>query len=226
MQVVPRCFSRVVGGDGRGEYSTARKVSVSAQSPSFKLLRLNLTNGIVGCFCPDHDPVNCRNMFRNYLAVALRNLARNRLYAAINIVGLAVGFCAALLIVLYVRSEYSYDHFFPGYRDVYLLTSYREVLDARLTPEPQDTTFPDVAAKLSTQFRQIESLARVMIATNPLHLRHGPVEADETGFLWVDPSFFRVVPLVTLAGNLQTALATPDSVVLTRTAARKYFGRD
>jgi putative ABC transport system permease protein len=165
-------------------------------------------------------------MFRNYLAAALRNLARNRLYAAINIVGLAVGFCAALLIVLYVRSEYSYDHFFPGYRDVYLVTSYREVIDPRLTPEPQDTSFPDLAAKLSGRFRQIETVARITTAMNPPHIRHGQVQADETGFLWVDPSFFRVMPLDSLAGDLQTALDAPDSVVLTRTAARKYFGRD
>ena len=54
-------------------------------------------------------------MFRNYLAVALRNLARNRLRAAIDIVGQAVGFCAALPIVLHVRSKYTYDHFFPGH---------------------------------------------------------------------------------------------------------------
>ena len=65
-----------------------------------------------------------------------------------------------------------------------------------------------------------------MPADNPPHIRHGQVEADETGFLWVDPSFFRIMPLKSLAGDLQTALATPDSVVLTRTAARKYFGRD
>ena len=165
-------------------------------------------------------------MFRNYLAVALRNLARNRLYASINIIGLAVGFCAALLIVLYVRSEYSYDRFFPGYRDVYLVTSYRVVLDSRLTLEPQDTSLPDLAAKLSGQFRQIETVARITPAMNPPHIRRGQVQTDETGFLWVDPSFFRVMPLDSLAGDLQTALAAPDSVVLTRTAARKYFGRD
>ena len=65
-------------------------------------------------------------MFRNYIMGALRNLARNRLYATINIVGLAVGFCAALLIVLFVRDEYTYDRFFPGYRDVYLLTETKD----------------------------------------------------------------------------------------------------
>ena len=109
-------------------------------------------------------------MFRNYLAAALRNLARNRFYAAVNISGLAVGFCAALLIVLFVRSEYSYDRFFPGYRDVYLVTSYREAIDRRLTPDPQDTSFPDLAVKLSGQFRQIETVARVTPAMNPPHI--------------------------------------------------------
>jgi putative ABC transport system permease protein len=165
-------------------------------------------------------------MFRNYVAAVLRHLARNRLYAAINIVGLAVGLCAALLIVLFVRDEYTYDRFFPGYRDVYLLTPTRDPIDRRLLAERWDFSLPDLAAKLILQFRQIATVARIMTASNPTHIRHGQVEADETGFLWVDPSFFRVMPLKSLAGDLQTALATPDSVVLTRTAARKYFGRD
>jgi putative ABC transport system permease protein len=165
-------------------------------------------------------------MFRNYMAAALRNLGRNRLYAAINIVGLALGISAALLIALFVRDEYTYDRFFPGYRDVYLLTESKDVTDRRLLPERWDFSFPDLAAKLSVQFPQIATVARIMTADNPPHIRHGQVEADETGFLWVDPSFFRIMPLKLLAGDLQTALATPDSVVLTRTAARKYFGRD
>src|SRR6185369_11168547 len=120
----------------------------------------------------------------------------------------------------------SYDRFFPGYRDVYLVTSYRVVLDSRLTPEPQDTSLPDLAAKLNGKFPQLETIARVTTAMSPPHIRRGQVEADETGFLWVDPSFFRVMPLDALAGDLQTALTAPDSVVLTRAAARKYFGRD
>jgi putative ABC transport system permease protein len=165
-------------------------------------------------------------MLRNYLMAALRNLARSRLYAAINIVGLAVGLCAALLIVLFVRDEYTYDRFFPGYRDVYLLTPTMDPIDRRLLAERWDFSLPDLAAKLSVQLPQIATAARIMTADNPPHIRHGQVEADETGFLWVDPSFFRVMPLKSLAGDLQTALATPDSVVLTRTAARKYVGRD
>ena len=165
-------------------------------------------------------------MFDNYVAAALRNLLRNRIQTAINIIGLSVGFAAALLIALYVRQESSYDRFFPGYRDVYLLTGTKDAIDRRLPTERWDFSFPDLAAKLILQFPQIVTVARIMTADDPPHIRHGQVEADETDFLWVDPSFFRIMPLKSLAGDLQTALAAPDSVVLTRTAARKYFGRD
>ena len=58
-------------------------------------------------------------MFRNYLVTALRNLARNRLYAAISILGLAVAFTAAILIGQFVRNEFSYDRWIPGYEQVY-----------------------------------------------------------------------------------------------------------
>jgi len=165
-------------------------------------------------------------MFRNYLMAALRNLARNRLYSAINIIGLAVGFGAALLIALFVRDEYTSDRFFPNYRDVYLLTESKDYIDHRMLAERWDFSFPDLAAKLSVQFPQIATVARIMPADTPPHIRHGQVEADEPGFLWLDPPFFRIISVKSLAGDLQTALATPDSVVLTRTAARKYFGRD
>ncbi len=61
-------------------------------------------------------------MLRNYLAAALRNLFRNRAYAAINICGLALGFAAVILIALFVRDEYSFDRFFPASGRVYLVT--------------------------------------------------------------------------------------------------------
>jgi putative ABC transport system permease protein len=162
----------------------------------------------------------------NYFAAALRNLLRNRVHTAINLFGLSLGFAAALLIALYVRDQLSYDRFFPGYHDVYMLTETKDYTNRSLPVERWDFSFPDVAAKLSAQFPQIATIARVMTPDDPPHIRHDQVEAEETDFLWVDPSFFRVMPLKSLAGDAQTALAAPDSVVLTRTAARKYFGRD
>jgi putative ABC transport system permease protein len=165
-------------------------------------------------------------MFESYLAAALRNLLRNRAYTAINLFGLSLGFAAALLIALYLRDELTYDRSLPGYQNVYLLGQTRDFIDHRVHTERWDYSFADLAAKLSVQFPQIATVARIMPAENPPHIRHGQVEADETGFLWVDPSFFRVMPLKFFAGDPQSALTAPESVVLTRTAARKYFGRD
>ena len=165
-------------------------------------------------------------MWRNYLASALGALSRSRLYAVINVTGLSLGVSAALLIALFVRDEYTYDRFFPGYQEVYLLTETKDMTGGRLPTEHWDFSFPDLAPKLILQFPQMTTVARIMSADSPPHIRHGQVEADETSFLWLDPSFFRIMPLKSLAGDLQTALATPDSVVLTRAAARRYFGRD
>jgi putative ABC transport system permease protein len=162
----------------------------------------------------------------NYLAAALRDLLRNRVHAAINLFGLSVGIAAALLIALYVHDQLGYDRFFPGYRDVFLLSEVENMVDHRVPLQRLDASFPDLAANLRAYFPQIADVARVMPANDPPHITQGQVQADETGFLWVDPSFFRVMPLKAVAGDPQTALTTPDSVVLTRTAARKYFGRD
>jgi putative ABC transport system permease protein len=160
-------------------------------------------------------------MFRNYLMAALRNLARNRLYAGINIGGLAVGFAAAILIGLFVRDEFSYDSFIPGYRHVYQVAAYR-VVPGR-GPIFVPTVPPDTAAWMKLDFPGVESVAR--LDSEQVGLRHRDFEASDY-VAWVDPDFFEVLPLEVFAGNLRTALQQPDSIVLTRQMARKYFGRD
>jgi putative ABC transport system permease protein len=79
-------------------------------------------------------------MFRNYLSAALRNIARNRLYAAVNIVGLSIGFAAAIFIGLFVREEVSYERFIPGYEDVYRVSMRFETPRAA----PQRTELADM----------------------------------------------------------------------------------
>lgn len=160
-------------------------------------------------------------MFRNYLMTALRNLARNRLYAGINIGGLAVGFAAAILIGLFVRDEFSFDSFIPGYRHVYRVSTTR-IVPGR-SPMFIEVSAPDVAAWLKLDFPEVQSAAR--LSSEQAGLRHGDFEASDD-VAWVDPNIFEVLPLKVFAGNLRTALQQPDSIVLTRQMARKYFGRD
>jgi putative ABC transport system permease protein len=163
-------------------------------------------------------------MFANILAATLRNLARNRLYAAISILGLAVAFAAAILIAQFVRNEFSYDRWIPGYRQVYKITDVVE--QSGQPPSAFDLTQSTLAAQLRLALPTAASVAR--LKQGLLTLRHRSTDAgvSERAFAWADPDIFKVFPLPVLAGDLQSALQQPGTVVITRNMARKYFGRD
>src|SRR3954469_6247733 len=114
-------------------------------------------------------------MFRNYLAAALGHLARNPLYTAINIAGLAVGLAAALLISLYVRKEASYDRWLPNHESVVRISGISrfganaaDVIDA--APHP-------AAPLLRQEFPAVRAAVRLI--GGPIMLRHQETEAEE-----------------------------------------------
>jgi putative ABC transport system permease protein len=160
-------------------------------------------------------------MFRNYMMAALRNLARNRLYTGINIVGLGVGFTAAILMALFVRSEFNYDTFLPGYDRVFSVAEVYHPPGGG--PLRVDAALPNIAAPLKVDYPAIDTIARLIQGGGDL--RVGDIEAVD-GIMWADPGFFKVMPFPVVAGDPEATLARPDGIVLTRAAARKYFGRD
>ena len=160
-------------------------------------------------------------MLRNYFIAALRNLARNRLHATINVAGLALGFAAATFIYLYVRNELSYDRFLPNHDRTYLLSEHLRIPGQSLLATP--TIQHEFATQIKLDFPAIEAVTR--LCPDRRTLRHGQTEADENVY-WADPNVFDLLPLHALAGDLKTALQSPEGVVLTRGMARRYFGRD
>jgi putative ABC transport system permease protein len=160
-------------------------------------------------------------MFRNYLAAALRNLARNKLHAGINLFGLTVGLATALLIALFVRDELSYDAFVREPSQVFRLDA--TVAQPGQAPRKIDLTFASAAAALKLDYPEIQAVAR--ISSSHSGLRRGEFEALDR-VIWADPTFFEALPLAVIAGDARTALEQPDSVVMTRSMARKYFGED
>jgi len=160
-------------------------------------------------------------MLRNYLITALRNLVRNRLYAAINIGGLTVGFAAAFLIALFVRDEFSYDKFFPDYQHIYLMGS--EISTPGRAKDYADVTPIEIAPLLRNDFPWVQSIARV--APEHLIITRGNLESTEL-VTWADPNIFDIFKFKVVAGSLSGALREPNEIVLTRTIAQKYFGRD
>ena len=163
-------------------------------------------------------------MFRNYLVTALSNLGRNRLYAAITILGLTAAFTAAILIGQFVRGELSYDHWIPGYQRIYKITN--TLTQPGQPPTSYDTTTPPLASQIRTVFPSAEAIARLDEDFPPVKAKPGDEADTDRTFAWADPDIFKVMPLPVLAGNLETALQQPDTVVLTLNMARHYFHRD
>lgn len=163
-------------------------------------------------------------MYRNYLAAAFRHLSRNKLYNGMTIAGLAVGFAAAILCVLFVKDEFSYDRFVPDAERVYRVSETRQIPGERTVVS--DTTSALLGRSLQLTFPQIQHLARLDGSGASPTVRRGEQVATEFNLVWADPDFFRIMPLPVLAGQLETALDTPDGVVLTRSMAQKYFGKD
>src|SRR5215469_13997001 len=98
-------------------------------------------------------------MFRNVLTTALRNLARNRLYAAISIGGLAIGMAAALLAGLFIRDELSFDSFVPGHERV--LVMHEQILVPGTAPVEQTWSTAYLAGWLKLDIPGIAEIARV-----------------------------------------------------------------
>jgi putative ABC transport system permease protein len=158
-------------------------------------------------------------MIRNYLKIAFRNLWRQRVFSGINILGLAVGMAACFLIFLYVRFELSYDKFHSKADRIYRLATDvitpSETIHAGITswafgPNIK-ADFPDVAAVV--RINQTEML-----------VRKGDVKFQEDKVLFADSTFFQVFDFGLEKGDAAALLRNPFSVVLSESAARKYFG--
>lgn len=158
-------------------------------------------------------------MIKNYIVIALRNLSRHKLYAAINIGGMAVGLAAAILILLFVRDETGYDKFWPDGENVY-----RFEVDVRIKgrlPETFAVSSGPAKAALEKDFPQIEAVTRFFY-------RQTIVLKDGDSFFevmtYADPDLFNVLAMPFLEGDAATALQEPGSVVITDRMAEKYFG--
>lgn len=159
-------------------------------------------------------------MMKNYLMIALRTIRRHSGYAFVNIMGLAVGLCACLLIGLYVQDELSYDRFYPQAERIYrVVEDYRndggEVSHVASTPSR-------LAPALDAAFPAIETAAR-LYPHEALLYRDGEHAFQQDGFFFADSTFFDVFSIPFVHGDPATALDAPFSVVLTESAAQRYF---
>ncbi|UCE65863.1 MAG: ABC transporter permease [Candidatus Zixiibacteriota bacterium] len=159
-------------------------------------------------------------MFKNYLKVSFRNLLRNKGYSFINIVGLAVGMACCALIMLWVIDELSYDRYHENAGNIYRVT-YRF---NRPNYNPHFARSPyGYVNSLPEEYPEVLDLIRFH-HDQQIVVKKDNIKLNETRFYNTDPNVFDVFNFELLRGDPRTALAEPNSVVLTENAARRYFG--
>ncbi|HRI26172.1 MAG TPA: ABC transporter permease [Ferruginibacter sp.] len=160
-------------------------------------------------------------MIKNYFKVAFRNLWRNKGYSAINIFGLAIGLASCLLITLYVTDELSYDRHFKNADRIYRINSDIRFGGADLH---MTQTSDMMGQLLKKDYPQVEEYTRVYNNDGAKFIRKGNEYINEPRVANVDSTFFSVFQLPVIEGNTLTALNEPNTVVITESIARKYFG--
>ncbi len=159
-------------------------------------------------------------MLKNHLKIAFRNIKKHKTFSAINIVGLAVGITCSILIWLFVGHERSYDRFHEKADRIYRLALRATLGDTKID---QAQTSSEVFRRLVAEFPEIEKGVKFY---NP---RRTPVIFEnrtfyESRLYAVDAPFFEIFTFPLIDGDPQTALAEPNSMVLSKATAEKYFG--
>jgi len=159
-------------------------------------------------------------MFKSYLITAWRNLIRDKFYASLNILGLAVGIICTILITLFVGHELSYDKHHLNYRRIYRLES--DFLIAGKNDRFAVTAVP-LGSTLKDEYPEIEQSVRFFNVDRSL-IKANEHEFYEDGFWYTDSTIFGIFTHPFIYGSPEKALNEPNTVVLTEKLARKYYG--
>ncbi len=161
-------------------------------------------------------------MFKNYFKTAIRNLTHNKVYSFINIAGLSIGLACAMLIILYVKDEVSYDRFHKNADQIYLVA-----VKGHFSRGPNNfVNYMSVSGylqgpKFKAAIPEIQGFVRFQ--GNHIDIKNG-TDIISQGVSYVDSNFFSMFSFPLLSGNPKTALLNPHSMVLSEDMAKKQFG--
>ncbi len=168
-------------------------------------------------------------MIGNSLKIAWRNMAKNKLYSFIKIGGFAFGIAICMLIVLYIKHETSYNKFYPA-----MDRTYRLVVQLPIEGKIQRwvSLSAPVAPALKAEIPAIEQTGRILpnplfgAGSNQLSLNDNPQSFYDDGFVYIDQSILDMFPTPMVSGTLAHALDQPNTLVITKSKAEKYFKND
>jgi putative ABC transport system permease protein len=160
-------------------------------------------------------------MFKNYLRTAFRNLQQNKIYSFINIAGLSIGLACAMLIMLYIQDELSFDRFHKNLNQIYRI----DKQDANQDGSAHYGSYTGYlqGPRFSSNIPEIQSFVR--FKPGQVDIKTG-ADVQSQGVSFVDPNFFSVFSFPLVSGDAKSALSQPNSAVLSEEMAKKYFGHE
>ena len=160
-------------------------------------------------------------MVKKIILVALRNFKKDKWYSLLNILGLTLGITFSLLLLFYVQDELSFDRYHKRADNIYRIVSY--VKEPENSMKWASTQFP-LAAALKKDYPEVEQSTRFISADRVMY-KNGDKKFYEEKVFYADSNLFEVFTCSFIEGNSQTALLSPNSMVLTQSLAEKYFGK-
>ncbi|TMU55199.1 ABC transporter permease [Flagellimonas algicola] len=161
-------------------------------------------------------------MFNNHIKIAWRSLKKQPFFTFLNLFGLAIGIAGGLLISLYIHDELSYDTMFADADRIH-----RVHADIKFGGEDRKfaVTPAPMAESMENDFSEVELATRFRTRGSVLIKRTGTnINVKELQSTFVDSTFFKMFGIKLLVGDVKTALMSPNTLVLTKTAAEKHFG--
>ncbi|MBK7872150.1 MAG: ABC transporter permease [Saprospiraceae bacterium] len=157
-------------------------------------------------------------MWKNYIKIAFRNMAKHRGYTIINLAGLTIGITVCFLLSLWVKDELSYDRFHTNAENIY-----RGLWKARFGDNEWNIpVIPvPVAPTLEREFPEVEATTQFIAGGSTF--KKGDEFVREQNIVFADNQFFDVYTVKFIAGDPKTVLEAPDAIVLTQESAEKYF---
>ena len=163
-------------------------------------------------------------MLKNYLLIALRHMRRQKAYTFINVFGLAFGFAACILILLYVQNELSYDKYLTDHERIFRVSRAWHNVDGEVNLHLGHVA-PPFGPLLQMDYEgQLEHTVRFLNHSPLISIPDSDKKFEENHFFFADPEFLEVFSWKLLQGEPEKLLIEPYSVVLTQSAAKKYFG--
>ncbi len=160
-------------------------------------------------------------MLRFNIKIAIRNIRRNKVFSAVNILGLALSMACCLVICIYIWNEMHFDAFHKNYSRIYRITEKQDqagtLYNVAVTPGP-------LAPALEKDFPEISQTVRIGNWSGVL--KNGNKNVEANGVLMTENSFLSIFDFPLLKGNAATALQNTNNIVITESLAVKYFGKD